>query len=84
MGIDKPDATVIVDDLEGQGLVRRRRPHPTDRRAELVEVTTRGGELAQRADRILASGRRHPASSLSVLWMQRHCADLAGGRPAAP
>src|SRR3954465_2419519 len=35
LGIDRPNATVLVDDLERQGLVRRR-PHPTDRRAKMV------------------------------------------------
>lgn len=54
LGIDKPYATVIVDDLEAQGLVRRR-PHPTDRRAKLVEVTRKGRELARRADKILGT-----------------------------
>ncbi len=51
---DAPYATVVVDDLESQGLVRRR-PHPTDRRAKLVELTRKGKGLAQRADAILAT-----------------------------
>jgi DNA-binding MarR family transcriptional regulator len=54
LGIDPPNATVLVDDLEAQGLVRRR-PHPTDGRAKLVEATRRGRELARRADAILAT-----------------------------
>ena len=54
LGIDPPNATVVVDDLEAQGLVRRR-PHPTDRRAKLVEVTRKGKALARRADAILAT-----------------------------
>jgi DNA-binding MarR family transcriptional regulator len=54
LGIDPPNATVVVDDLEGQGLVRRR-PHPTDRRAKLVEATRKGKDLARRADEILAT-----------------------------
>ena len=54
LGIDPPNATVIVDDLEAQGLVRRR-PHPTDRRAKLVEATRKGKQLARRADAILAT-----------------------------
>jgi len=54
LGIDKTYATVIVDDLEAQGLVRRR-PHPTDRRAKLVEVTRKGKELARRANKILGA-----------------------------
>jgi DNA-binding MarR family transcriptional regulator len=54
LGIDPPNATVVVDDLESQGLVRRR-PHPTDRRAKLVEATRKGKQLARRADAILAT-----------------------------
>ena len=52
LGIDRPNATVLVDDLEAQGLVRRR-PHPTDRRAKLVEATRKGKALARRADEII-------------------------------
>jgi DNA-binding MarR family transcriptional regulator len=51
---DPPNTTVIVDDLESRGLVRRR-PHPTDRRAKLVEVTRKGKAVARRADDILAT-----------------------------
>jgi DNA-binding MarR family transcriptional regulator len=54
LGIDPPNATVVVADLEAQGLVRRR-PHPTDGRAKLVEATRKGKELARRADAILAT-----------------------------
>jgi DNA-binding MarR family transcriptional regulator len=54
VGIDRPNATVLVDDLEAQGLVRRR-PHPTDRRAKLVEATRKGKALARRADEILGT-----------------------------
>jgi DNA-binding MarR family transcriptional regulator len=62
LGIDPPNATVVVDDLERQGLVRRR-PHPTDRRAKVVEATRKGKELARRADEILAT----PPPALSAL-----------------
>jgi DNA-binding MarR family transcriptional regulator len=62
LGIDPPNATVVVDDLEAQGLVRRR-PHPTDRRAKLVEVTRKGKALARRADAILAT----PPPALTAL-----------------
>lgn len=54
MGIDPPNATALVDDLESLGLVRRR-PHPTDRRAKLVEATRKGKGMARRADTILAT-----------------------------
>lgn len=51
---DAPYATVMVDDLEKLGLVQRR-PHPTDRRAKVVELTRRGKELAKRADAVLGT-----------------------------
>src|SRR3954470_12822577 len=62
LGIDPPNATVVVDDLESLGLVRRR-PHPSDRRAKVVEATRKGKDLARRADDILAT----PPPALSAL-----------------
>jgi DNA-binding MarR family transcriptional regulator len=62
LGIDRPNATVLVDDLETQGLVRRT-PHPTDRRAKSVEATRKGKTLARRADKILST----PPAALSSL-----------------
>jgi DNA-binding MarR family transcriptional regulator len=60
--IDRPNATVLVDDLEAQGLVRRR-PHPTDRRTRMVEATRKGKTLARRANEILST----PPAGLSAL-----------------
>jgi len=54
LAIDPPNATVLVDDLESLGLVRRR-PHPTDRRAKMVEATRKGKAIARRADEILGT-----------------------------
>jgi len=62
LGIDRPNATVLVDDLEAQGLVRRR-PHPTDRRAKMVEATRKGKSVARRANEILST----PPAALSAL-----------------
>jgi DNA-binding MarR family transcriptional regulator len=62
LGIDPPNATVLVDDLESQKLVRRR-PHPTDRRAKVVEATRKGKDMARRADAILGT----PPPALSAL-----------------
>lgn len=62
LGIERPNATVLVDDLEARGLVRRR-PHPTDRRAKIVAATAKGERLARRAEKILAT----PPSGLSDL-----------------
>jgi DNA-binding MarR family transcriptional regulator len=64
LGIDPPNATTLVDDLESMGLVARR-PHPTDRRARVVEATPAGRELAHRADAILGT----PPPALSALGM---------------
>ena len=54
LGIDRPNVTVLVDDLESRGLVRRTQ-HPTDRRAKIVQATAEGREEARRADEILAT-----------------------------
>jgi DNA-binding MarR family transcriptional regulator len=62
LGIDPPNATVLVDELESQKLARRR-PHPSDRRAKVVETTRKGKDLARRADEILAT----PPPGLSAL-----------------
>jgi DNA-binding MarR family transcriptional regulator len=53
LGIDAPYATLVVDELERQGLVERQ-PHPTDRRAKLVATTVEGSAAAKRAEEILA------------------------------
>jgi DNA-binding MarR family transcriptional regulator len=62
LGIDPPNATTLVADMESQGLVRRR-PHPTDGRAKLVEPTRKGRQLARKGDNILAT----PPPALSAL-----------------
>ncbi|MEA2472280.1 MAG: hypothetical protein QOE06_195 [Thermoleophilaceae bacterium] len=54
LAIDPPNATLVVDELESLGLARRR-PHPTDRRAKVVEATRKGKEMARRADAILGT-----------------------------
>jgi DNA-binding MarR family transcriptional regulator len=83
LGIDPPNATVVVDDLERQGLVQRK-PHPTDRRAKLVEATRKGKALARKADDILAT----PPPGLGALGaddlrtLRRILGDVSGA--AAP
>lgn len=62
VGVDAPNMTAVVDDLESQGLVRRQ-PHPTDRRAKLVVATPRGQELAKQAEAIMST----PPAGLSQL-----------------
>jgi DNA-binding MarR family transcriptional regulator len=52
LGMDPPNLTTVVDDLERSGLVERQ-AHPTDRRVKLVAATPKGAELAQQAQEIL-------------------------------
>lgn len=47
LGVTKRNVTALVDALEHEGLVRRR-PHPTDRRATVIEMTGGGSAAAER------------------------------------
>ena len=42
LGVTRRNITALVDALEEEGFVRRR-PHPTDRRATVIELTEEGG-----------------------------------------
>lgn len=52
LAADAPYVTLMVDDLERRGLARRK-PHPEDRRAKLVQLTAAGRAAAARAEAIL-------------------------------
>jgi len=53
--IHPTSVTNIVDRLEAQGFVRRR-PHQTDRRTTLVEITETGRQITERATKeVIAS-----------------------------
>jgi DNA-binding MarR family transcriptional regulator len=52
LGMDPPNLTTVVDDLERSGLVERQ-AHPTDRRIRLVVATPDGAALAKQANEIL-------------------------------
>jgi DNA-binding MarR family transcriptional regulator len=52
LAADPPYVTVMVDDLEERGLLRRG-PHPDDRRAKLVTLTAAGSATVARAEAIL-------------------------------
>jgi DNA-binding MarR family transcriptional regulator len=70
LGVDPPNLTPVVDDLEQAGLVERQ-AHPTDRRVKLVVATPDGSALAQKADEVLARPpiglRDLPADELETL-----------------
>lgn len=51
LSVTKRNVTSLVDGLEKDGLATRR-PHPTDRRSTLVELTTAGDRVFQRAAEI--------------------------------
>ncbi len=44
LGVTRRNVTALVDALEEEGLVRRR-PHPTDRRATVIELTPDGERI---------------------------------------
>ncbi len=48
ISVDPPYATLIVDTLEGRGLVERR-PDPADRRRKIVQLTASGKDAAELA-----------------------------------
>ena len=47
LGVTRRNVTALVDALEEEGLVRRK-PHPTDRRATVIEMTARGERTMDR------------------------------------
>jgi DNA-binding MarR family transcriptional regulator len=50
LGVTRRNVTALVDALEAEGLVKRM-PHPTDRRATLIELTPAGKEAGNRVRR---------------------------------
>ena len=63
LGIDPPERDGRSSTTSSPSGLARRRPHPTDRRAKIVEATGKGKAIARRADEILAT----PPPSLSAL-----------------
>ncbi|MCK2215986.1 MarR family transcriptional regulator [Actinomadura sp. ATCC 31491] len=61
LSTEKPYTTLVVDDLEERGYVRRT-VHPDDRRSKIVTLTDAGRAAAERADRILARPPRRLAA----------------------
>ena len=63
LGVTRRNITALVDALEEEGLVRRR-PHPTDRRATIIELT---GEGARTMDTLYDEHRRSVAELFAEL-----------------
>ena len=76
-GVRSATMTGIVNGLEGEGLVRRR-PHSSDGRAVLIEVTAAGRRLLARAraGRIEAVAGRLEDLSEAELALVRQAAEL--------
>jgi DNA-binding MarR family transcriptional regulator len=63
MSCEPSNATFVVDKLEKQGLIERR-PHPTDRRAKHLVLTTDGEALRERLLELLS--RDSPLAGLTA------------------
>jgi DNA-binding MarR family transcriptional regulator len=80
--VHQTSVTNAVDRLEEAGLVVRR-PHPTDRRATLVELTKAGATLAERATaalnaQVFADPGLSPSSVTSLVSVLRRMRRDAG------
>jgi DNA-binding MarR family transcriptional regulator len=80
--VHQTSVTNAVDRLEAAGLVART-PHPTDRRATLVELTPAGAGLAERAtaalnEQVFADPGLSPASVGSLVSVLRRMRRDAG------
>jgi DNA-binding MarR family transcriptional regulator len=63
IGVDRNTASVLIDELEKRGLVKRS-VNGADRRARLVRLTPRGDELHERLRPSLRAGQRRILSVL--------------------
>ena len=73
LGVTRRNVTALVDALEEEGLVRRK-PHPTDRRATVIEMTDRG-ELTM--DRVYDE-HRIAVASCSRTWTRKTAGNSPG------
>jgi DNA-binding MarR family transcriptional regulator len=63
LGIDRTTMVALVDALENKGLVERR-PHPEDRRKNVVELTGTGHDTRRRATRASQDAERRFLAAL--------------------
>jgi DNA-binding MarR family transcriptional regulator len=86
LGIDRTTMVTYVDLLEGKGLVQRR-PDPSDRRRNVVEVTERGARTLTRARRASDDAERallSPLSEAERTQLRDALVAIAGTRRARP
>jgi DNA-binding MarR family transcriptional regulator len=64
LAVEPPTITKMLQRMESAGLVQRK-PHPDDRRAQLVYLTARGKRLQQKVDRLWGQLATRAVSGLS-------------------
>jgi DNA-binding MarR family transcriptional regulator len=69
---DNSYVTSVVDGLEERGMARRR-PHPTDRRIKVIELTEQGAALASRVRAVIDE----PPAAFAAL-SEKEAGDLVG------
>jgi len=87
--IDATGVTRLVDRLEAKGLVQRK-AHKTDRRVNLVRLTSAGQELMVKLEKIAVDvdatflGRLAPGEARQlVAWVERMLGEQAAGTPSS-
>jgi DNA-binding MarR family transcriptional regulator len=65
MGVDRTSMVMLIDELEGKGLVHRRQD-PADRRRNVVELTGEGKKILARAVRASDKAERAFLAPLST------------------
>ncbi|MDD7933241.1 MarR family winged helix-turn-helix transcriptional regulator [Actinomycetospora straminea] len=80
LGVTAPAGTALVDRLQTKGLVVRR-PHPSDRRSVLVDLTPRGRRVADLMGRLFREDVQAALDGAPVEHL-RELADLLDGLAA--
>jgi len=70
LAVDRTTMVALLDGLEGKGLVERR-PHPRDRRRNIVDLTAAGRETLGRATRVSDDVERRFLAPLGEAGAQR-------------
>ena len=83
MGIDPSTMVSLIDQLEAEGLAKRR-PRPSDRRAREVVITPKGRRLLERARRLAMQVEDEVLQGLSQAERRRMLALLRRALDSAP
>ena len=83
MGIDPSTMVSLIDQLEEEGLAKRR-PHPTDRRAREVVITPKGRRVLEQARRLATQVEGDVLRGLSAAERRQLLTLLRRALSAAP